>query len=216
MRQNTRLFDDVCMGWQNLRKFWAFGGRFGAGSRLGTSGATSATMLPANLIMNGGAITNNTAPVNNNTSGYGAGISLQGISPLTMNRDPQTGETPSISGNSADLYGGGIYASDTSQVTINNGLINGNSVTGSGSLVGGIFLSKNAGLTIGPGTVSNNSSAGDGGGIYLQDSAACWREGICLWKYCDPEYHFCQRRRGLCGYFQFCFFQGADPHPQQI
>ena len=68
---------------------------------------------------------------------------------------------------STKLNGGGIYAINSSSVSMSGGLIESNTTTGNG---GGIYLeSSNASIT--GGEINLNTATGDGGGIYVNSSS---------------------------------------------
>jgi|GEM_PF-4539585 len=101
------------------------------------------------VIINDGTISNNTA-MNNYASSIGGGVS-------TLNAFAISGGT--ISHNTADGSGGGVYAND---VDIKGGVIDFNTTSGNG---GGILGTGSFAMS--NGIITNNQAAGDGGGIYI-------------------------------------------------
>jgi hypothetical protein len=121
----------------------------------------------------------------NSTDGNGAGVSFT----AGLATDQLTVNNSTISGNSANTEGGGIYAnggkvwldyatvrnnianqggglySDASRPDISNSTFSGNTVTGHG---GGLFFNGNVDTAyVTSSTISGNSADGHGGGIYL-------------------------------------------------
>lgn len=117
-------------------------------------GVTLYKSSSAKVIMNGGEISNNSAGYDSLSSRYGGGVYVNQYSSFEMNG----GE---ISGNTASS-GGGVYMS-YGNVTLNDGAISDNTVSGSGG--GGIYNDYGQLLMKG-GSISGNVSAGYGGGVY--------------------------------------------------
>jgi hypothetical protein len=107
------------------------------------------------LVMNGGAVRNNS--VNNVSSGNvgGSGVRVQNGS-FFMNNG-------TISGNSASStrYGGGVYIIRGSVAIMRGGTISGNSASNSG---GGVYCTDV--FIMKGGIISGNSAREDGGGVY--------------------------------------------------
>ena len=115
---------------------------------------------PSKLILDTGSkIVGNT-----NISGYGGGVRLDsGIIELNDGSE--------ISGNIVSgtyAYGGGIYASNRSTVTINGGKITGNSASDRGTYPngGGLFLASNSTGMMSGGEISRNRVTHNGGGVH--------------------------------------------------
>ena len=104
----------------------------------------------AKMVMEGGAISNNTA-------GYGGGVLAYNTAVLTL-------KGGAVSGNHAE-NGGGIYAVEYAEVAISGGTVSGNTAEIDG---GGILTEGDSALTMRSGTVSGNS-ARSGGGICLSN-----------------------------------------------
>lgn len=114
----------------------------------------------------GGEITGNSTETM-----YGGGIcviSQSGymtyINPVTIG-DPQTGDGPLITNNSAKTYGGGILLYRT-EMTMYGGSISNNSAANRG---GGLYIfnTTDAIFTMKGGSINNNTAAIAGGGVYM-------------------------------------------------
>ena len=90
----------------------------------------------------------------------GAGIFMRGSSP--------TIEACTISGNSANGNGGGIYCTSASSPTMENCTINGNSAANRG---GGIYCSSNSTPTLTEVIITGNLAGTSGGGIFAGGSS---------------------------------------------
>jgi len=114
------------------------------------------------------SVSNNIAKSNDNrTSSYGGGVYLNRVVTFIMR------DSASISGNTADGDGGGVYISYESSdgaFKMEGGIISGNTAISKG---GGVYLDKGAGREPGIFTmqsnasVSGNTANNDGGGIYV-------------------------------------------------
>ena len=73
-----------------------------------------------------------------------------------------------ISGNSANGHGGGVYLADYARITSSGSIISGNIAGGAG---GGVYSgAANSQLDFNYSTLSSNQSGGEGGGIFVQNS----------------------------------------------
>ena len=91
---------------------------------------------------------------NGRTAGVGGGISNSGALTLTNS---------TLSGNSADQDGGGIYNANGGTLTLTNSTVSGNNAGVDG---GGIRNDPGGTLTLTNSTVTGNTAGDDGGGIY--------------------------------------------------
>ena len=132
---------------------------------------------------NGGAIWNNvsltinggnigTAQSGNTTDGSGGGVYAEGSVNFTGG---------SITGNSAQKNGGGVYLADQGTLNLSgNGAISNNTATGNG---GGIYhngaadveadadagIEEVIGCTVSGGSITGNTATGNGGGVFVAD-----------------------------------------------
>ena len=113
-----------------------------------TGGGGGGVKVDGTFTMNGGTIAGN-------KNGYGGGVDVWGGT-FTMN-----GGT--IAGNKANMYGGGIFATDNGVVTMNGGTIAGNKANWSG---GGVYVDKAGSFVMKGGTIRGNT-AGSGGGVFV-------------------------------------------------
>ena len=141
-------------------------GSYGAGVYVadyaGTSGGdTLFTPTPASFEMNGGSISDNTA------LDYGGGIVTfpQKSQKITININ--NGE---ISGNQVTEGSGGAVAAffDVTELNVKGGTLSGNSAQYFG---GGVFLYQATNVTISGGTISENRASAGGGVCLFTDSA---------------------------------------------
>ena len=141
-------------------------GSYGAGVYVadyaGTSGGdTLFTPTPASFEMNGGSISDNTA------LDYGGGIVTfpQQSQKITININ--NGE---ISGNQVTEGSGGAVAAffDVTELNVKGGTLSGNSAQYFG---GGVFLYQATNVTISGGTISENRASAGGGVCLFTDSA---------------------------------------------
>ena len=141
-------------------------GSYGAGVYVadyaGTSGGdTLFTPTPASFEMNGGSISDNTA------LDYGGGIVTfpQQSQKITININ--NGE---ISGNQVTAGSGGAVAAffDVTELNVKGGTLSGNSAQYFG---GGVFLYQATNVTISGGTISENRASAGGGVCLFTDSA---------------------------------------------
>jgi hypothetical protein len=105
------------------------------------------------FVMNGGKIADNrvTYGYGGRTYGYGGGVySYSGSLEI------KGGE---ITGNTASIYGGGIYSNNN--LTMSDGVIHGNTANSGGGICG----TKNISIT--GGVISGNNATQEGGGIYF-------------------------------------------------
>ena len=100
--------------------------------------------------------TNNT--ISENRAEYGGGIYY--VSRFLQ--DSLTMKDNFISGNAADISGGGIYVSWKTRTTITNNIISGNAADISG---GGVYVYEESAATITINIISGNRSLSNGGGI---------------------------------------------------
>jgi len=109
---------------------------------------TATEIGPHSVLITGGTITGNKADT-------GGGLALENVI-FTM-------EGGTIAGNQAVVSAGGIRASWTAQLTINDGVISGNTTGGAG---GGIYIAReNTSLTVNGGTILGNTAGTVGGGV---------------------------------------------------
>ncbi|MCL2572498.1 MAG: hypothetical protein FWE11_08845 [Defluviitaleaceae bacterium] len=109
------------------------------------------------------------ASITGNSSGNsGGGVQVASTRSITM------GGSASITNNVAATNGGGVALNaNGGQLTINSGIISGNTANGAGAGQGGggVFLASGANSRVyfNGGSIINNHSAGNGGGIFTTD-----------------------------------------------
>lgn len=101
-------------------------------------------------IWNDGVLTISDTTISANVAYRGGGIYNEGV--LTVQRS-------TISGNSSVNDGGGVYSDSSSEITITNSTISGNSVSSSGE-GGGVHVRKFATVLIRNSTIAGNTSGG--------------------------------------------------------
>jgi hypothetical protein len=129
-----------------------------------------------------GSIVGDVSTANGNTAVYGGGIALNA-------EDPENGYAVSatstltinggiVSGNTATaaLGGGGIYSNYGNTVTLNSGSITGNTATNAAGGGGGYAGYNNANFVMDGGSVSDNGAA-NGAGIYEETSNFTMNDG---------------------------------------
>lgn len=132
--------------------------------------ASTAATSSGGVVLNAGATINNCYIHHNQTSGYGAGVTITG--------DAGTLSNSKITNNKANLFGGGVnlYGA-TSGVTVSNCDISSDTTTtksGGGLLVFSTAVTNTNPITISNCTFTSNlapSTAGSGGGMYLNTKA---------------------------------------------
>lgn len=147
-------------------------GSYGAGVYVAdyanaSGGDTLFTAQPASFEMNGGKITGNTA------LDYGGGVLTfpQQSKKITININ--NGE---ISGNKVTKGSGGAVAAffGVTELNIKGGTLTGNSAQQFG---GGVFLYQATNVTISGGTISKNKALRSGGGVCLREGSAVKQTG---------------------------------------
>jgi hypothetical protein len=111
---------------------------------------------------------------NENTTGTGGGIYLDGGS-LLAGRSLLDGQGPKITGNTASGgsgKGGGIYAKNGSDITLEDGAVISDNSSNSG---GGIYITGGSQIKMnGSSAISRNTAAsGNGSGVYCDGSVVC-------------------------------------------
>ena len=145
------------------------------------------SVINGSFVMRGGTISRNSAT-------YGGGVYIK-----TKNNSTFTMENGEISGNTANTYGGGVYA-ENSVFTMKGGTISGNTAENgaggvyvtNGSFImqsgtisgneaknvgGGIYAANGSTFTMENGSISGNTSTGSGGGAAVDGSECIMRDG---------------------------------------
>ena len=112
--------------------------------------------------MTGGTIANNTAEGN-----YGGGVAVIAQGSMTLAGGTVSNNT-AYGANSSGHYGGGIDL-DRSSLTMESGLITGNTSSSAG---GGVRLYRSSTFTMEGGTIAGNTAADYGGGVALNNSGS--------------------------------------------
>lgn len=121
------------------------------------------SVYSGSFTMKGGVIGGANPSAANTSNSVGGGVALHYIgSTLTM-----TGGT--ITGNTAQSAGGGIYLASNGALRISNTKITGNSAPNGG----GIYLASNGALPMSNTRITGNGAPSDGGGLYAVDFADC-------------------------------------------
>ena len=157
-------------GGQDIGKFYMYGGKICnntyIGPNLGGGGVYASGT--GEFIIQGGEITGNQCSYNGtNTSNgaFGGGLYISDAhSKLRI-------ENSTISNNTCDGEGGGIFAISSGESSITNCTISGNSATGTNSLGGGLTF-QNSTFTLKECAITDNKTAGQGGAICLMTSDA--------------------------------------------
>ena len=159
---------------------------YGDGTGLYASGSTSAVLLDSVTISNndnsagghgycaaircdGGTLEIVDCVISGNTTYDRGAIGLYGTSQTTMRNTDITGNSSTLTGDYLTYnFAGGVYLSDSAQLTVEGGTIKNNK----GANGGGIALtSANAKATLKDVYISGNSALLLGGGVYLQSGA---------------------------------------------
>ena len=84
-------------------------------------------------------------------------------------------------------WGGGLYATNSSTITISDGTISGSTISGCTAAEngGGLYATNSSTITISDGTISG-CSAGEGGGLYAKNSSAITIKGGTISKCTAP------------------------------
>ncbi|MDH6603835.1 hypothetical protein OKW23_000980 [Bacilli bacterium PM5-9] len=144
------------------------------------SGRDGGAIRSSNSIIN---IT--TVEITGNLAPFGAGISANGASTISMSDGNISGNVSHDRGGGVNIddgttftmldgvinnnqaqYGGGIIATKNSIINITTGQINDNMVSRNG---GGVHLSSDSNLSLNGGSISSNSAGYQGGGIFTED-----------------------------------------------
>jgi hypothetical protein len=137
-----------------------------------TSGSGGGVSVGGTLVMNGGAISGNSAS-------WGGGVYV------TSNSATFDMNGGKISGNTASTNGGGVAAvGSTSTFTMNKGEISGNTANGGSSYFGGggvVISFSNFKMT--GGVISGNNTDWYGGGVFLRDSETFIKTGGVIYGY---------------------------------
>jgi hypothetical protein len=128
-------------------------------------GIDNDSVLPSGLV----ALTLSNVTLLDNFATYGGGIDNNGSQTLT---------DATISGNTADGLGGGIYNYSTSLIISNSTISGNNSASGDSSAPQGGGIWSQAPLTLTNVTISGNSAAGSGGGVYNSHAALTVQNSI--------------------------------------
>jgi len=118
----------------------------------------------ANLILNGGEITGNTASSNPLTvPGYSRGGGVYVDSGTFTMTGGEIAGNKALAANSGVGGGGGVFVSAVGSFTMNSGIISGNTASASGSSIGGgVYVFGN--FTMNGGVITGNTASGPGWG----------------------------------------------------
>lgn len=155
----------------------------------GTISGNEADLGGGICVLEGGVLNLGGGVIEENTAAYGGGIYLGGeslgVPPAIADAGQSAGHKETaivIRGNRAvgeNAYGGGIYSSGGTGLTLNNMLIAGNAAEAAGgqALGGGVYANKTA-LTVQNTEISGNSVSGNAGGNLANITGG----GICVMK----------------------------------
>jgi len=118
------------------------------------------------IAVDGGSLTVIGSTVSDNVGDRGSGIYTESSSGTTS-----TIRSSTISGNSGAGFGGGVYFDYSSQATLENSTIYGNSADIGGGVYDYGAATANPGLTITASTITHNDASTRGGGIASTDGA---------------------------------------------
>jgi hypothetical protein len=129
--------------------------------------------------MNGGEISNNTAPYGGGVEVAQSGTFRMSGGTISNNRADNNGGAAevygrfemsggTINGNTAGNLGGGVFVvSNNGMFTISGGIISNNT----GNLGGGVYVESGTFIKSG-GTISDNTASSDGGGVFIDGNGA--------------------------------------------
>ena len=129
------------------------------GSAPGNGGAFHVTGMNSTVIINGGAV------INNSAGNEGGGLWNQAGTKMSVNGVAIMNNT--VTGMAEGDAGGGIF-NNGGEIEVSNSTIAGNTVPAELTFGGGIFNKEGGDFILTSSTVSGNSTGGDGGGISNQ------------------------------------------------